>query len=76
MKELLNRVPYIMKGMAGIVVGAIIALLINDSGIVAASTTSIYLIVPLLLLMLDLQHGGELEADKHSESLSGGVLNG
>ncbi|HHW62014.1 MAG TPA: hypothetical protein GX404_08930 [Syntrophomonadaceae bacterium] len=75
LKELLNRVPYIMKGMAGIVVGAIIALLINDSGIVAASTTSIYLIVPLLLLMLDLQHG-ELEADKHSESLSGGGVNG
>ena len=74
LKELVNRVPYIMKGMAGIVVGAIIALLINDSGIVAASTTSIYLIVPLLLLMLDLQHG-ELEDGKLKESLRGEVVN-
>lgn len=45
--------PYILKGFAGIVTAALVGLVINDSGIVAASTTSIYLVVPLLLMMLE-----------------------
>lgn len=53
MRQLMLQHPYIVKGFAGIITGAIVGLLINDSGIVAASTTSIYLVVPLLLLMLN-----------------------
>lgn len=52
MKQLRQDKPYVVKGFGGIITGALVALVINDSGIVAASTTSIYLVVPLLLLML------------------------
>jgi hypothetical protein len=47
--------PMIIKGFAGIISAALVGLIINDSGIVAAATTSIYIVVPLLLLVLDLQ---------------------
>lgn len=52
MKQLRQDKPYVVKGFGGIITGALIGLVVNDSGIVAASTTSIYLVVPLLLLML------------------------
>ena len=52
MKQLRQDKPYIVKAFGGIITGALVGLVINDSGIVAASTTSIYLVVPLLLLML------------------------
>ncbi len=55
MKEFRQEHPYLVKGFGGIIAGALVALLVNDSGIVAASTTSIYLAVPLLLLMLNQQ---------------------
>jgi hypothetical protein len=55
MGKIMMRRPYIVKGFAGIVTGAIVGLIVNDSGIVAAATTSIYMVVPLLLLMMDLQ---------------------
>lgn len=54
MQQLRQQYPYIFKGFIGIIVAAFVALLINDSGIVAASTTSIYLVFPMLLLMLNL----------------------
>jgi hypothetical protein len=47
--------PRIVKGFAGIVTGAVVGLIINDSGMVAAATTSIDMVIPLLLLMMDLQ---------------------
>lgn len=52
MAQLRQERPYIVKGFGGIITGALVALAVNDSGIVAASTTSIYLVVPLLILML------------------------
>lgn len=52
-KKLMLEYPCIVKGFAGIIAGALVGLVVNDSGIVAASTTSIYLIVPLLLFMLN-----------------------
>lgn len=52
MKQLRQEKPYIVKCFGGIITGALVGLVINDSGIVAASTTSIYLVVPLLILML------------------------
>lgn len=52
MKNLFMSRPIILKGFVGIVTGALVALIVNDSGIVAASTTSIYLVMPFLLLMM------------------------
>ncbi|OXM86501.1 hypothetical protein CF651_10035 [Paenibacillus rigui] len=45
--------PYLMYGIAANVMGTIAALLLNDSGIVAAATMIVYSSVPLLLLKLD-----------------------
>jgi hypothetical protein len=55
MQQLRLQHPYIFKGFIGIITAAVVALLVNDSGIVAASTTSIYLVFPILLLMLDVE---------------------
>ncbi|MBE1445699.1 hypothetical protein [Paenibacillus sp. OAS669] len=48
-----RRYPYIMYGCAANVIGAIAALLLNDSGIVAAATMIVYSSIPLLLLKLE-----------------------
>jgi hypothetical protein len=48
-----RRYPYLMYGCAANVIGTIAALLLNDSGIVAAATMIIYGSVPLLLLKLE-----------------------
>jgi len=55
LKQLLQERPILIKGFAGLITGAVIALIINDSGIVATSTTCIYLVIPLLLLMFEIQ---------------------
>lgn len=55
MMRLRQEKPYIVKGFGGIIAGALVGLVINDSGIVAASTTSIYLVVIMILLMLHQQ---------------------
>ncbi|CFX41315.1 Alkaline phosphatase-like, alpha/beta/alpha [Syntrophomonas zehnderi OL-4] len=52
MKMIRDKYPPLFKGFAGILLAAIIGGLINDSGIVCAATTSIYLITPLLMLIL------------------------
>lgn len=44
--------PQLFKGFAGILTGAVVGGIINDSGIVAAATTSIYLVTPILLLII------------------------
>ena len=55
LEQLLKKRPILVKGFLGIITGAVIGLIINDSGIVATSTTCIYLIIPILLLMLEMQ---------------------
>lgn len=55
LRQLLQERPVLIKGFAGLITGAVIALIINDSGIVATSTTCIYLVIPLLLLMFNMQ---------------------
>lgn len=52
MMQLRNEHPHIVKGFIGTIVGAVVALIINDSGIIEAATISVYLVVPLLLLTL------------------------
>ncbi|WP_134704693.1 hypothetical protein [Ammoniphilus sp. YIM 78166] len=66
------KYPYAVRGFFGIIIGAFTALAINDSGIVAAATTIIYMVVPLLFLGLkekmgvggrvDRAYDGELSA--------------
>ncbi len=43
MRQLRQQHPDMIKGFAGIITGAIVGLLINDSGIVAASTISLFI---------------------------------
>lgn len=47
-----EKYPYAVRGFFGIIIGAFTGLLVNDSGIVAAATTIVYMIVPLLFLGL------------------------
>lgn len=44
--------PDLYKGFLGVVLGSITALLFNDSGIVAAATTLIFVVSPLIYLIL------------------------
>ncbi|TCS79571.1 hypothetical protein [Tepidibacillus fermentans] len=52
-KTFFEQSPYLFYGFYGIVVGAFIALLVNDSGIVAASTMIIFVASPMLYLALE-----------------------
>lgn len=47
-----QTIPYIMYGFSANAVGAIIVLLVNDSGIVAAATMMIFVAVPMLIIKL------------------------
>lgn len=48
--------PHAVKGIGGVVIGAIAALFFNDSGVVAAATCISFGSTPLLLLALELKH--------------------
>ncbi|NEW07051.1 hypothetical protein GK047_13650 [Paenibacillus sp. SYP-B3998] len=50
-----HKYPYWMYGFSANMIGAIAALLLNDSGIVAAATLIIYVAVPMLLLRMQEQ---------------------
>jgi len=52
MLRIREHYPHLFKGFAGILTGAVIGGAINDSGIVAAATTSIYLVTPILILII------------------------
>ena len=52
MSRLKSDCPRLFQGFSGILVGAVVGLVVNDSGIVAAATTSIYIIAPVFLLIL------------------------
>lgn len=51
--DLNKKFPYVIRGFFGIIIGAFTGLVVNDSGIVAAATTIIYMIVPMLFLGLE-----------------------
>lgn len=53
-KKLADKYPYIFKGFVAITVGCIVALVFNDSGIVAAGTGSIYILIPLLVMSVNM----------------------
>ena len=50
MKKVFCGNPFFKTALTGITAGSITALLVNDSGVVAAATTMIYGVVPLLIL--------------------------
>ena len=44
----------IFKGFIASMVGCIVTLLVNDSGIVAASTASIYILIPIIIISINM----------------------
>jgi hypothetical protein len=52
LRRIAEQYPFVFRCYFGIIIGAFTALIINDSGIVAAATTIIYVVVPLLYLGL------------------------
>ena len=52
-RDIKEKVPKAVKGLAAAVIGCITALLVNDSGIVAAGTSMIYIAPPVLLIVMD-----------------------
>lgn len=55
MAKIKNAYPDLYKGFIGVIVGSIVALIFNDSGIVAAATTMIFGAPPLIYLILSAQ---------------------
>ena len=54
MKHISNKYPMIFKGFIASMVGCLITLLVNDSGIVAAATASIYILIPILVISINM----------------------
>lgn len=63
MGKVRSSYPYVFKGLLGILVGAFVALVVNDSGIVVAATMMIFGMAPLIYLM-----GKEREQDANRAS--------
>ncbi|MGL5346562.1 MAG: hypothetical protein ACRDA3_04375 [Peptostreptococcaceae bacterium] len=51
--KLANRYPMLYKGFVANVIGCAITLLVNDSGIVSASTAAIYILIPLVVITVN-----------------------
>ena len=54
MKNISNKYPMIFKGFIASMVGCLITLLVNESGIVAAATASIYILIPILIISINM----------------------
>ena len=54
MKNIADKYPMIFKGFIASMVGCLITLLVNDSGIVAAATASIYILIPILIISINM----------------------
>jgi len=54
MKNISNKYPTIFQGFIASMVGCLITLLVNDSGIVAAATASIYILIPILIISINM----------------------
>lgn len=53
MERIRSRSPYLYRGFLGVVTGSIVALIFNDSGVVAAATAMVFGAPPLIYLVLD-----------------------
>ena len=52
-KNINEAYPMIFKGFIASVIGCFTTLLVNDSGIVSASTASIYILVPIIIILIN-----------------------
>ena len=48
-----KKYPIIYDGFLATIVGCLVTLLVNDSGIIAAATDSIYLLIPILIILIN-----------------------
>ena len=53
-KKINDKYPLIFKGFMASFVGCIVTLLVNDSGIVAAATAAIYILIPLIIININM----------------------
>lgn len=53
-KRIAEKYPVIFKGFIASMVGCVVTLLVNDSGIVAASTASIYILIPIIIMSINM----------------------
>ena len=53
-KKIHDKYPMIFKGYMASFVGCIVTLLVNDSGIVAASTAAIYILIPIIIIGINM----------------------
>lgn len=53
-REIAKKYPIIFKGFIASMVGCIVTLLVNDSGIVAASTAAIYILIPVIIISINM----------------------
>ncbi|MGM9534277.1 MAG: hypothetical protein ACI3VR_03455, partial [Intestinibacter sp.] len=53
-KRIHDKYPIIFKGFMASFVGCIVTLLVNDSGIVAASTAAIYILIPIIIISINM----------------------
>lgn len=54
MRNIADKYPMIFKDFIASMVGCLITLLVNDSGIVAAATASIYILIPILIISINM----------------------
>lgn len=57
MSDVKEKYPIVYKGFLSAVVGCFVTMLVNDSGIIAAATDSIYLLIPLLMIIMNEKMG-------------------
>ena len=53
-KKVAKKYPFVFKGFIATFVGCGVTLLVNDSGIVAAATASIYILIPLIIISINM----------------------
>ena len=53
-RDIAKKYPILFKGFIASMVGCIVTLLVNDSGIVAASTASIYILIPIIIISINM----------------------
>ncbi|WP_042272115.1 hypothetical protein [Faecalimicrobium dakarense] len=53
-RTIAKKYPILFKGFVASMVGCIVTLLVNDSGIVAAATASIYILIPLIIISINM----------------------
>lgn len=54
LKTISDKYPYIYKGFVATMIGCIVTLLVNDSGVVAASTSFIYIFIPIYIMIINI----------------------